>query len=244
MPPAAQGVYDTLWLESWNEKEAGVLPADDESLARLADVSMEVWEGVKNDVRNGFEVREKCWICRAVVRTKREQDRQRKQWRKRKGRSRIRERDVTGDVTSMSRVPSPVGSGVVGVGSGSGVEKIQNLEPSSPNGDLSLVAPLPKAKPSESPADRDWRDAFVRYVWPDYLALKRKCSKGDAFAVYMRIPHADPQPAFERLDNAYQLALAEWRKTDTQYVPHLSTWLNSYRKDLAEESRNGDLQAR
>lgn len=102
MSPAAQGVYDTLWLESWLEKEPGVLPGEDIILAGLAQVSLEVWLGVREEVKTGFVVERDMsrvtgcdmWICTAVRGTKMSQDEKRDRWRKRKRRSRERERDI------------------------------------------------------------------------------------------------------------------------------------------------------
>lgn len=115
----------------------------------------------------------------------------------------------------------------------------QHPEDLSPLGDVTTNGHSPKK--GEPKADIEWREGFVKFFWPDYLSLGRKCSKGEAFIAWMRIPHPDPQIAFDRLDAAYQPALSEWRTRDKQYIPHAVKWLNSYRKDLQEESRNGHL---
>jgi len=99
----AQAAYDSLWLESWLEKEPGHLPADDVILARLAQCTDEQWQSVRGQVVTGFEVSRDTWICTAVERTKSKQDKTRTDWRKRKQEQRKRKRDI--GVTSPTASP-------------------------------------------------------------------------------------------------------------------------------------------
>ena len=107
MSPAAQGIYDTLWLESWMEKEPGVLPANETILAGLAGVSAETWASVRDEVVTGFNVTRDTWRCAAVTATKDAQDTMRDGLRKRQDRKRKRDRDSG----VVSRVGSSTGSG-------------------------------------------------------------------------------------------------------------------------------------
>lgn len=120
MSLAARGAYDSLWMESWFEKEPGVLPADDTILAGLAQCSAEEWASVKSEVAAAFVTERDIWVCRGVTATKMAQDAKRDAWRKRQRRKRERDRDMA--------VMSPVGSST---GSGTVTEKI--LPPATPH---------------------------------------------------------------------------------------------------------------
>lgn len=144
MSLAAQAVYDTLWLESWNEKIPGELPANETILARLAQVSDAQWAEVRNEVRTGFEVSAEAWICRAVQRTKSAQDKWRTKWRRQKKRQRLR----GADSPPLSATVSSDGSGS---GSGTGSGSRTDTEKPKPPTPLVAVAPfvLPEWVPTE-----------------------------------------------------------------------------------------------
>jgi len=125
LSPAARGVYDTLWLESWLEKTPGHLPADETLLAGLAQVTRDEWVTVRDSVRDMFEVTPENWICRAVTRTKNEQDEKRDRWRNRKSAQRLRERDSRVTSNGDESGQSPVGSGS-GSGSGTGSRVLES----------------------------------------------------------------------------------------------------------------------
>ena len=120
MSLAARGAYDSLWMESWFEKEPGVLPADDTILAGLAQCTPEQWVTVRDEVANGFVTGRDTWICHAVTVTKNAQDAKRDGWRKRQQRKRVNERDRG----VMSRGDMSV-SHAYGSGSGSGSGAIE-----------------------------------------------------------------------------------------------------------------------
>ena len=107
MSPAAQGVYDTLWLESWLEKEPGHLPADERMLARLAQVSDDEWFDVVDEVRTGFDVSAQEWICKGVIRTKCEQDAWRTKWRRQKRRQRKRGYEKRRELPTIRQIRNP-----------------------------------------------------------------------------------------------------------------------------------------
>ena len=109
MSLASRGAYDSLWMESWFEKEPGILPADDIVLAGLAQCSLEDWRLLKDEVAQGFVTSRDTWICHGVTATKASQDATRDGWRKRQQAKRDRERDKR----VMSRVGSGSGSGTV-----------------------------------------------------------------------------------------------------------------------------------
>ena len=109
MSLASRGAYDSLWMESWFEKESGILPADDIVLAGLAQCSLEDWRLLKDEVAQGFVTSRDTWICHGVTATKASQDATRDGWRKRQQAKRDRERDKR----VMSRVGSGSGSGTV-----------------------------------------------------------------------------------------------------------------------------------
>lgn len=111
MSAAARGAYDNLWLESWCEKEPGVLPDDDVILAGLAQLPMHEWLKVRAEVATGFACEDMRghWICLAVTRTKSAQDKARTRWRNSKRSQRMGGEDKT----VMSSVGSGTGSGAV-----------------------------------------------------------------------------------------------------------------------------------
>lgn len=92
--------------------------------------------------------------------------------------------------------------------------------------------------PSRTPAqerDADWREAFVQLWWLDYRALGRECSKARALEAWMRIPHADPQAAYDALNAAWERTVRTWRAENrpVDKFQHAATWLNDYAKNLA-----------
>ena len=84
-------------------------------------------------------------------------------------------------------------------------------------------------------ADSDWAEAFLVFFWPDYSTLKRACSRAQALKAWNRIPHSDPQTAFDHLDAAFGEARALWvaEKREIVHIPHAVTWLNDYRANLS-----------
>lgn len=122
MSLAARGAYDSLWMESWFEKEPGVLPADDTILAGLAQCTPEQWVTVRDEVAKAFVTGRDTWICAAVTVTKKAQDAKRDSWRKRQQRKRDRERDSAVTSLGSESVSHPHGSGS-GSSTGSSTEK-------------------------------------------------------------------------------------------------------------------------
>lgn len=131
MSLAARGVYDTLWMESWFEKEPGVLPNNDVILAGLGQCTLDEWNSLKHEVLSAFDVTRDTCVTHSVTREKQASDSRRDAWRKRQQAKRNRERD--------KRVTSPNGSST-----GSSLENLHQTD------SLSAPANVPPARHPEA----------------------------------------------------------------------------------------------
>lgn len=91
-----------------------------------------------------------------------------------------------------------------------------------------------RSAPKQNPLDVEWEETFHEVFWPDWLALGRECSKAAALEAWRKVPHPEGQPDYDRLEAAFARARAGWveKHTEPRWIPHASTWLNDYHKNL------------
>lgn len=132
MSHAARGVYLTILLEAWFERDPGVIRYSPEKLARMGQVSVDEWLGMEEEIRPAFSVREeesrsgpnapsRCdsaraqrvtwWILPLMGAAFLAQNAKRDSDRNRKRRQRLGERDSEIVAKSESHVGSGSGSG-------------------------------------------------------------------------------------------------------------------------------------
>lgn len=75
-----RGVYSTLWLNSWNMPEPGVIPADACVLRGLARATLDEWDRQEADVERCFDTtsRPGFWVQKRVVAEHKRQNEHRK----------------------------------------------------------------------------------------------------------------------------------------------------------------------
>lgn len=238
MSLAARGAYDSLWMESWFEKEPGVLPADDTILAGLAQCTPEQWVTVRDEVANGFVTGRDTWICQAVTVTKNAQDAKRDGWRKRQQRKREKARDMPVMSRGSSSVSHAYGSGS-GSSTGSSASEASTvianaITPSTGvEADPPGTAPTTNGRTPRTPRApcRDWIESFDAHFWPAY---PRHVGKGAALRAWNKLglsPEASPDPAkfFNRVMDGLDAWKARHSGTEPEFTPHPSTWLNQRR---------------
>lgn len=71
MTLAARGAYAILFCEAWDMPEPGVLPDDDGLLATLSRTDFESWMGLRNEVKNAFDLENRpgFWVQNGLVAT-------------------------------------------------------------------------------------------------------------------------------------------------------------------------------
>lgn len=238
MTPAALGGYALLLCYAFLEHETGSLPMDEARLASLSKLNGD-WPKHRDAILAAFELKGGRLVQKRMVEDHAARRRRHAQAVSggKAAQKVLRDKRMGSIATSIAPAPARA--------EGVAASHYRTPPNQAPTLELVSTAPTPsssvdsrdsKSTPSVRVSEnRDWKEAFDLF-WQKYREW-RPDGKAEALKVWMSITPKG-QDAFNRIDEALDRQIAEWKskQTEPQYRPHCRTWLYQKRYlDFADD---------